>query len=125
MAYPIDPAEPARASSPKMSQADRLGVLSLLMIPCLAVSAVLAAGARWWLLDLRDIDRTEPTADQGLYGWLVVVLVNGVILFAPLWVGVLLGSKGRRLGSRLALGGLVANASLIAGLSALFLFGSL
>lgn len=88
---------------------------SLLMLPALAVSAAVGGLVGFWMLNARDLDGSEPIAEQGAYGWMVRVLANGVILVAPSYAGLWLAVRARRLGGgRLALVAVAAHLGVIA-----------
>lgn len=76
-----------------------LAIRSLMMIPAMLGTAILAGLVGWWLLGLRDLEGSEPMSEQGAYGWLVRIFTNGVILLAPAYAGLWWGSKARRLGA--------------------------
>lgn len=88
---------------------------SLLMLPALAVSAAVGGLVGFWMLSARDLDGSEPIAEQGAYGWIVRVLGNGIILAAPSYAGLWWAVRARRLGGgRLSLIAVAAHLGIIA-----------
>ena len=93
----------------------RLATWSLLMLPMLLVSAILAAFFGMYMLGRRDLEGSEPMSVQGTYGW-VVWAVDTVILLVPTVIGVVLGFKARRADGRgLALAGILINGAILVG----------
>ncbi len=70
---------------------------SWVMLPLVVVSFVATFALSVVLLGLSDLEGSEPMSEQGLIGWLVVVLS---LLVAPLpnYLGVWFGLKAVRLG---------------------------
>ncbi|MFM7252603.1 MAG: hypothetical protein ACKO27_06000 [Ilumatobacteraceae bacterium] len=87
---------------------------SLLMLPALAVSAAVGGLIGFWMLSARDLDGSEPIAEQGAYGWMVRVLANGIILVTPSYAGLWFAVRARRLGGgRLSLIAVAAHLGII------------
>lgn len=72
---------------------------SLLMVPALVVSAAAAGLIGFWLLSARDLEGSEPIAEQGAYGWMVRIVTNGLLLAAPSYAGLWWAVRARRFGA--------------------------
>lgn len=88
----------------------RLGVWSLLMVPAVLLSLVVANLVGYGIMQVMGMADTETFYDQGFVGWLVVLLLT-VIICVPQGVGLVLGMRARALGvSTLGLVGIIINA---------------
>lgn len=70
-----------------------------MMLPALAVSAAAGGLVGFLMLSARDLEGSEPIAEQGAYGWMVRVLANGIILVGPSYAGLWWAVRARRLGA--------------------------
>lgn len=102
----------------------RFGVWSLLMLPMIVPSFVVSFVLSVWLLSIRDLEGSEPMSEQGLYGWVVLVVAT-LILLAPMIVGVVLGAKSWRLRSGFGVAGTVINGAVLVVLPVLIVVGAL
>ena len=103
----------------------RLANWSLLMIPALLLSAIVAGVFGMFMLGRRDLEGSEPMSVQGGYGWMVWA-ISTVVLMIPPAVGVGLGLTARRLGARgNALAGVLINGLILIGYPILSLVGLL
>ena len=120
------------SAAPLLSPADRstqddgrrLGRVSLLMVPMIVPSFIVSFVLSVWLLSIRDLEGSEPMSEQGLYGWLVLVVAT-LVLLAPMVVGVFFGARAWRLRSALGVAGTVINGALLAALPVLIVLGAL
>lgn len=87
---------------------------SLLMLPALVVSAASGGLLAFWLLRARDLEGSEPIAEQGAYGWMVRIVANGIVLVAPSYAGLWWAIRARRFGAgRLSVLAVVVHLSVI------------
>jgi hypothetical protein len=119
MSVPAVPASMPGASDQASPNGRNLATWSLLMLPMLLVSVVLATYFGMYMLGGRDLEGSEPMSVQGAYGWMVWA-VSTAILLAPTMIGVVLGFRAlRRGGKGLALAGLLINAAILVGYTGL------
>lgn len=92
----------------------RFGVASLLMLPALLVSLLVAAVVGYGLMAAMDLEDGAMLYDQGAVGWVAAVALN-LLIAVPQVLGMLFGMRARRLGAvRIGTVGLVINAIVIA-----------
>ena len=110
------PAVPVSATpSEDVPRGRQLGRWSLLMLPMLLVTAIVAGFLGMFLLGRRDLEGSEPMSVQGAYGWMVWALCT-IIFIAPTAVGFVFGLQARRLGARGAgLAGMLVNGLIFVG----------
>ena len=100
------------------SRGHTLGVWSLLMLPFLLVSGAAGGIVGFILLGFRELEGSEPMSEQGAYGWMVLA-VSTLLFMTPMIVGVVLGTKARKLGERLGTIGMVVDGAILVGYTAL------
>jgi hypothetical protein len=104
---------PQTIESPPVASGSRWGLWSWLMLPMVVVSFALTFVLSVVLLGMSDLEGSEPMSEQGVIGWVVVVL-GAIIAPLPNYLGLWFGIKGTRLGEGMSttiaavLNGLVA-----------------
>ena len=125
MSVPAASAGASGAADQDAVRARSLATTSILMIPMLVVSAIVAAVFALFWLGRRDLDGSEPMSVQGGYGWMVWI-VSTAILLIPVVIGVVFGFKARRLGAgRRAWVGIILNGVILIGYPILSFIGLL
>lgn len=105
-------AAPLRSGSSPEVHGRRLGIASLLMVPSLAISYVVAYFVGSGLQAALDLAEDEMLWDAGALGVLAAVLVTG-LLASPSVAGIVLGVGARRLGERrLGTAGAIVNGAI-------------
>lgn len=95
----------------------RLATWSLLMVPMLAVTAILGAVVGMFLLGRRGLEGSEPMSVQGGYGWMVWAVVTFAVFLVPSMIGIVLGFKARQHGEeRLGRMGMLVNGAILVGI---------
>ena len=90
----------------------RAGLASLLMVPAIAVSFVVAEVAGSALQSALGLTASESLTEAGFLGVLAALLL-ALVLVTPQGIGILLGSKARRLGAgRIGTAGIMLNSTL-------------
>lgn len=113
-------------ADPQVAKRNSLTTWAWLMIPAsLFVMFPVAFVIGSVLLGLRDLEGSEPMSEQGLYGWFVMLLTLGIFVI-PQVLGIVFGTRARRLGARGgALAAVIVNAAILIGLPIIVVVGAL
>ena len=92
----------------------RLAIASLLMVPAVFVSYLIAYFVGAGLLNALDLDEGDSLTEAGAWGVIAAVPLM-VLVVAPQIIGIVLGVRSRRLGERrLGTTGIIVNAVIAA-----------
>jgi membrane associated rhomboid family serine protease len=115
---------PIPARPTEDDRAHRLGVWSVLMLPLLVPSAIASVVVQMLILGTKGLEGSEPMSVQGATGWVSLILGTATLL-APTAVGVVLGTKARKLGNRLGTFGMWIDGVILVGLTVLIFWNTL